>query len=207
MSKIASLIRDRRGFSLIEILIVVAIASSIVIVVSNLSGNVSVLNTLVSQQLQSKSDITQTLQITATEIRSAQRSANGGYPIESAGTSTFIFYADANENGLIDRVRYFTSSSSLYRGVTQPTGTPASYPSSAEVITDMVDNIVTPSSTPLFQYYDSSYAGTQPALTSTVDVSMIRLVLLSFYADVKPSQAPGPQYFSVLTDIRNLRSN
>lgn len=197
----------RQGFSLIEILVVVAIASAIVLVASNLNSNVSVLNSLVSQQLQSKSDITQTLQIVTTDIRSASASANGGYPIESAATSSFVFYSDPDGDGLAERIRYFLASSSIYRGITQPTGTPAVYVTSTETVTNMFDNIILSSTTPLFSYYDASYAGSQPAMTSTVDVSPIRMVGIAFSADVQPMQSPGPQFFSTLIAIRNLRSN
>ncbi len=197
-----------KGFSLIEVLIVVAIATSVVLVVGNLSNNVSLLNTLVSQQLQSTSDIAQTLQIMTTEIRSASTAQNGAYAIDSASTSSFVFYSDIDKNGTIEHVRYFLSSSTIYKGVIVPTGTPATYPTSSEVITDVIDNVVTPStSTPLFSYYDTNYTGTPPALSPPVVVSSIRLVGISFSADVQPKQAPAPQSFSDLIDIRNLRSN
>ena len=199
---------NRGGFSLIEIIVVVAIASSIVLIVSNLSGNVSLLNGLVSQELQSKSDITQTLQIVTREIRSAAPSASGAYPIDSAATSSFVFYSDSNNDGKVDRVRYFLASSTVFRGVIIPTGTPATYPTATETMTDMIDSVSVPSSTTLlFKYYDSSYTGIQSAMTSTVDVTPIRMVGISFYTDVKPQQSPGPQYFSTLINIRNLRSN
>jgi prepilin-type N-terminal cleavage/methylation domain-containing protein len=197
----------KKGFSLIEIIIVVAIASSVVIVVSNLSGNVTLLNNLVSQELQSKSDISQTLQIMTSDIRSAGPSANGAFPIDSASTSSFSFYSDSNKDGRTERLRYFVSSSSIYRGIIQPTGTPATYPTSTEIAIALIDNLVLQTSTPLFSYYDANYTGTQPAMTSTVDVSQIRLVGVSFYADTKPQQSPGAQYFSIFVDVRNLRSN
>jgi prepilin-type N-terminal cleavage/methylation domain-containing protein len=197
----------RQGFSLVEIIIVVAIAASIVIVVSNLSGNISLLNGLVSQELQTKSDINQTLQIMTTQIRSACTSANGAYPIVSAATSSFIFYSNGDDNGVLQRVRYFLSSSTIWRGTIQPAGTPATYPTATEIVTDMVDNVIIPSSTALFSYYSAAYTGTQAAMTSTLDVSPIRMVLMSFTADVNPKQSPGVQYFSIASDIRNLRSN
>ncbi len=198
---------NRQGFSLIEILVVVAIGASIVIVVSNLASNVSVLNLLVSQELQTKSDINQTLQIITTDIRSAEPSANGAYPIDSAGTSSFAFYSDISKNGLAQHVRYFLSSTTIWRGVIQPTGTPATYPTATEVLTDMIDHVIMPASSSLFSYYDSNYTGTQSALTSTADVSPIRVVGMSFLSDTAPQQSPGPQYFSTAIDIRNLRSN
>ena len=91
--------KQEKGFSLVEVLIVVAIAASLVIIASNFSGNVSGLNTLISQQLQSKSDTSATLQIITSEIRSASASQNGAYPIDSASTSSFAFYSDINKDG------------------------------------------------------------------------------------------------------------
>jgi prepilin-type N-terminal cleavage/methylation domain-containing protein len=205
---IKKILNDRRGFSLAEILIVAAIAASFVVVVSNLSGNVNLLNGLVSQQLQSKSDIAQTLQIMTSEIRSAGPSQSGAYPIDSATTSSFAFYSDINKDGSMEHVRYFLASSSIYKGVIEPTGTPATYPTSSEVILDIIDNIVAPTtSTPLFSYYDANYTGTQAALPSPIIISSVRLVGISFGSDVQPKQSPGPEYFSSLVDIRNLRSN
>ena len=99
--------QNREGFSIIEVIIVVAIAASVVMVVSNLSSNIDLLNGLVSQQLQSASDIAQTLQIVTTEIRSAGTSGNGAYPINAVSSSSFSFYTDIQKNGSIERVRYF----------------------------------------------------------------------------------------------------
>ena len=199
--------KPNRGFSLIEILIVVAIATSLVLIVSNLSGNISGLNTLINQQLQSKSDTTQTLQLITSEIRSAEPSANGAYPIDSAATGSFAFYSDLQKNGVIDHVRSFLASSTIYKGVIAPTGTPAAYPTSSEVLTDIIDNVVLASSTPLFTYYGPNYTGTQAPLAMPITVSDIRLVGIAFTAATNATNSSTPQYFSSLIDIRNLRSN
>ena len=198
----------RNGFTLIEVLIVVMIATSIVLVISNLSSNVSLLNGLVSTQLQSKSDVSQTVQLVTEEIQSAEPSANGSYPIVQAGTSSFAFYDDIDRNGTADYVDYYISSSSIYKGVIAPTGTPATYPTSSETVTDIVDNVIIPSSTPLFEYYDASYTGTQSPMSQPVVVSNVRLVQVSFEVNAnQPGQSSLPQIFSALIDIRNLRSN
>lgn len=198
----------RKGFSLIEIIIVVAIAATLVLAVSGLGGNVNGLNNLVSQELQSKSDISQTLQIFTTEIRSASAAQNGAYAIELAASSSLVFYSDINKNGNAERVRYFYATSTIWKGVIQPTGTPATYPAATEVVLDLIDSVIPPTtSTPLFRYYDASYTGIQTPLVAPVDVSAIRLVGISFYSDVQPNQSPGAQYFSSLVDVRNLRSN
>ena len=199
---------SRSGFSLLEILIVIAIASAVVLVVGNFSNNISGLNVLVSQELQSKSDVNQLLQTAGNEIRSMTESGNGAYPIDVAGTTTFAFYSDINQNGSVDHVRYFLASSSIYKGVIAPTGTPASYPTSGEVVADIIDNVARPAtSTPLFTYYDSSYTGSQAPLAQPVSIAAIRLVGISFMVNTNASRSSAPQYFSTLVDIRNLKSN
>lgn len=199
---------SRSGFSLVEVLVVVAIAAAIVITVGNFSGNINLLNNLVSVQVQSKSDVGQTLQIMESEIRDAVPSQNGAYPIDSATTGTFAFYSDLDKDGSVEHVRYFLASSSIKRGLIQPTGTPATYPTSSEVIASVADNVALVSSTPLFSYYGASYTGTQSSLVSPVDVSQIRLIGINFMVAVRASSSPtSTQYFSAMVDMRNLRSN
>jgi prepilin-type N-terminal cleavage/methylation domain-containing protein len=209
------LVSSQSGFSLAEVLIVVAIAGAVVLVVGNVGTNVSGLNGLISNNLQSKSDIAQTLQIITSEIRSAAPSAAGAYPIVAAATSSFSFYDSVNANGVVDYISYYLASSTIYRAVIAPTGTPATYPTSSQIVYDMIDNVSlvsssASSSTPLFTYYGTSYTGSAgQALTSPTAVATVRLVQISFSSatEKNPSQPSPPQYFSSLVDIRNLDSN
>jgi type II secretory pathway pseudopilin PulG len=199
---------SRAGFSLFEILIVITIAAAVVLVVGNFSSNITGLNGLVSQELQSKSDVNQVLQMAATEIRSMSQSGNGAYPIAAAGTTTFAFYSDINKNGSVERVRYFVASSSIYKGVIAPTGTPVVYPTSSEIVADIIDNLLIASaSTPIFTYFDSAYTGAQAPMAQPINISAIRLVGISFTINTNASRTSAPQFFSTLVDIRNLKSN
>lgn len=199
-----------KGFSLIEILVVVAIAAVVVLVVGNFGNNITGLNTLITSELQAKSDANQSLQIMAEEIQSSAISANGAYPIDAVSTTSFAFYSDINKNGSAEHVRYFYATSTIYKGVIAPTGTPANYPTSTEVITDFIDNVIITTSTPLFSYYGSSYTGTQSALTYPIAIASIRLIGISFEAQTNKTSTVkrSPlQYFSTLVDLRNLDSN
>lgn len=199
----------RNGFTLVEVLVVVAIAAIVIMVVGNFGTNIAGLNQLVSLELGAKSTINQTLQGMTEEVRSASVSAAGAYPIESAGTSSFIFYSDINKNGGAERIRYFYATSTIYKGVIAPSGTPATYPTSSEVLTIAVQNVSLSSSTPLFSYYGATYSGSQAPLASPVPVAAVRLVGIAFSVVTARTSTAGTnvQTFSNLIDLRNLDSN
>ena len=201
---------SRAGFSLIEILIVVAIAAVLISVASNFGSNIMGLNQVVTSELQAKSDINQSVEMMSEEIQSAMASANGAYAIDSAGTSSFVFYSDINKDGATERVRYYYATSTIYKGVIAPTGTPATYPTASEIVTDFVDHVIIPTGTPLFSYYGSSYTGSQSPLTYPISVAGIRLVGISFLSQTNQTSSVNRspfQHFYTLVDMRNLDSN
>lgn len=203
------IITTTNGFSLAEVLIVVAIAAALVVVVGGIGSNVASLNGLVGDSLQSKSDIAQTLQIMTSEIRAAEPSAAGAYPIVAAATSSLSFYTDVNDTGKADYVSYYLASGTIYRVVIAPTGTPPTYPTSTAITYDMIDNVSLATSTPLFSYYDTSYTGSGASMSSPIAVGSIRLVSVAFISQTNqnPASPPTPQYFSNLIDMRNLDTN
>lgn len=196
-----------RGFSLVEVVVVVAIGAAVLFVIISLQGNVAVLENIVSQKLQSRQDLEQTFQILVTEIRSASPSSNGAYAIESATTSSFAFFSDIDRDGIFERTRYFLSSSTIWRGVVEPTGSPLVYVTSTEIVTKAVENVVNTSSTVFLEYFGENYTGSEAVLSSPIDVQQIRVVKVSIYADVAPGEAPKPAFFTNTITIRNLRSN
>jgi prepilin-type N-terminal cleavage/methylation domain-containing protein len=198
-----------KGFSLIEVLVVVAIAASVVLVVGNFGNNITGLDSFISSDLQSKGSTNASLSIMTKDIQSAANSAGGGYPIDAASTSSFAFYSDIDKTGIMERVHYFYATSTIYRGIISPTGTPPTYPSSTEIVTDFIHNVIIASGTPLFSYYGSSYTGTQASLSYPLTISSIRLVGISFSVQLnQTSTNRSPlQYFSSLINLRNLNTN
>ena len=197
----------RGGFSLVEIIVVVAMASLFIFVISSFGENLGVLQNLVGQKLQSRADIDQAMQIMSTEIRSAGPSSVGAYAVNSASTSTFSFYSDIDKDGLFERVRYFFSTSTVQKGVVKPSGNPLQYATSTEIVTAAVNYVLFSSSTQLFNYYGANYTGSGSPLAVPIDLSQVRIVKVSFYADVNPGKSPQPLFFSNEIDLRNLRSN
>jgi prepilin-type N-terminal cleavage/methylation domain-containing protein len=194
----------RSGFSLMESIIVIALVGGLVLVVASLRANLSTLDQIVSQRLQSRGDVDQAIQIMSTEIRSAGPSSLGAYPIEKADRGEFIFYSDIDKDGLFERVRYFISTSTIKKGITKPSGNPLTYTTSTETQNTAVASVVGVSST-IFSYYNSDYTGTSTALSYPANPTAVKVIEYYFYADVNASTSPTPEFFSGAITSRNLR--
>lgn len=200
--------QSREGFSVVEVIISAAVFSILIFVVASLRTNVDTLTNLVSQKLQSRQDIDRAMDQMVTEIRSASPSSQGAYPVESATTSSLVFFSDVDSDGLFERIRYTVGTSTLDRGVTKPSGSPLVYSTSSETVSTLISNLTKTTSSNVFTYYGEGYTGSQAALPATGTLaSAIRLVRVTVYVDVRPREAPKPAYVSQLISIRNLRDD
>lgn len=194
-----------KGFTFIEVVIVIAIFAVIFMVIASFGQNTSLLSNLINKSLQIEQDLRQTFQILVTEIRSMGTSGLGAYTIESAATSSFIFFSDIDEDGVFERVRYFAGTSTLQKGVIEPVGNPLVYVTSSEAVKTVVNYLLIATST--FEYYDANYTGSEAPLSTPIDVTKIRIVKVTVTADVNPGAAPKPVTFTNTISVRNLRSN
>lgn len=194
-----------RGFALMEFVIVIAIFAALFMVIVSFGGNIAQTSDLIRSVLVVEQDIGQVFRIMITEVRSAGTSEAGAYAIESASSSSLVFYSDADADGIFERVRYFFSSSTLEKGVVEPQGNPPVYATSTEVVKTAVPNVVATSS--FFAYYDKNYTGAESPLAEPIGVSLVRVVRIVVTADVKPSVAPKPTTYRYTVDVRNLRTN
>lgn len=199
--------KNRDGFSLIEVIVFAAIGAAILFVVSSMTRNVGTIEEFVNQKLKSRGDLEQTFQILVTDIRSAGPSSNGSYAIESASTSSISFFSDIDQDGVMEKVRYSFGTSTIIKGVIEPTGTPLVYASSSEKSGVLIENVISSASSSFLIYYGSDYTGSEQPLASPIDVSRIRVVKITVYVDTNPGQTPKPTFFSETVTIRNLRSN
>ena len=207
-----STFKRRAGFSLFEVLLVMALFSSTLFVVIRFRSNLDLLQNIVNQKLQSRQDIDQAFQRLVTDIRSAGPSSLGGYAIEAAATGSLTFYSDIDKDGIFERVRYFLASSTsatttLQRGIVEPAGNPLVYATSTEIVATAAANVVNTSTVQLFAYYDANYTGSEAPLSVPITTTAVRLVKISLLADVNPNTAPVSTLFSDMVSIRNLRSN
>jgi prepilin-type N-terminal cleavage/methylation domain-containing protein len=178
--------KNNKGFTLIEIIVVMAIFVLLIFGVSAILNSIFVNS---SQELMSMNNIDQARIVSSAfvnEIRNATMGSNGAYPLNYAGDSQIIFYSNfGNANpAVVNRIRYFISDNNLYKGVVVPTGNPLTYSLSSELVR-LVQSDLRNESIPLFYYYNGEYDGTgdahllQPVNINQVRFAKINLVVLN----------------------------
>jgi prepilin-type N-terminal cleavage/methylation domain-containing protein len=194
------------GFTLIEMVVVIALFSLISYgLLALVSGILT--NSNQEESLLANNDSARRVAFgLMSELRNAQTSATGAYALAAAADQSIIFYSYAG--GSVNRIRYYVSGGKLYKGVTKPSGSPATYDLDTETVT-LVQSDVANGSDPLFYYYDDSYNGTTDnPLSSPVSVTAVKFVKMNL-AIYKRGRAGSTATYNVTASgaIRNLKTN
>ena len=197
--------KNDHGFTLLEILIAMAITAIGLVFVTYFTIDLSNFGLTLDTRLENQRELEMTLRTMLSEIRSMGPGENGAYPIATADGTTFTFYTDIDGDGTFEQVRYFLQAGVLKKGITEPTQTePVQYPPANEAVKDVVHYITSAS---IFSYYAEGFPGQIASLSSPVDVSAIRLVSVSATTDIDPNKPPTPLTLSIMATIRNLRGD
>ncbi len=199
--------RYSKGFTLVEVVTTIVIMTSIMIAVSTFQFNVLNFNRSAGVALNNTQEVQSLMKTIARELRSMVPSSNGAYPIAVAATSTITFFADVDGDGLKDQIRYFVSTTTLYRGFIKPTGTPLSYVLANETIKILATGIRNSSTTPMFEYFTSTYAGTTTPMTYPLNIPTIRLIRSNLTIDTDPNKSPTVRTYTTQSALRNLKDN
>lgn len=195
------------GFTLVEILIVCAILVFFIGALATFSRDLFVFNERYNLSFSADSNAKSALKKLASELRAAETSAMGGFPIESAATTSLVFFSDSDRDGERERLRYFIEDRSLVRAVTEPTGNPISYPEEDEKTQTLIADLLTASSS--FIYFGDDYDGTASStpLTSPIDPLSVRMARFIFVIQAPNNKAPAPYVIQSEVMIRNLKDN
>ena len=134
-------------------------------------------------------------------IREAAFSSQGAFPIVSVQPNDFIFYADVDDDSIIERVHYYLSGTTLMRGILNPTGSPPDYTGAetVDVLADYVRNSA--QGLPTFQYYDALGAA---IASSTSAYTAVRFVKVTLAVNVNTATLPNQLSLYSSAAIRNL---
>lgn len=144
---------------------------------------------------------TQTLSQIQRYVREMQPGENGAYPLETTLDDELAFYADYDSDGTVERLRYFALQNTLRRGVTEPSGSPATYDSLTEKEIILLSALST-GGKPIFSYYNDAWPGdtvNNPLLPAdrNLETRLIRISIPVSYADsidTEPEVASGSVY-------------
>lgn len=196
-----------QGFTLAEIVVVVGIFGIIVLAISSFQVNVLNNNKYAQDSLSSAFDARNILRVMVKELRGASPGIDGSFAITTAATNTIAFYSDVDGDGVKDKVRYYIATSTLRKGYIKPTGNPPVYSSANEVFITLASNIKNATSSPLFEYFDSNYAGTSTPLTQPVTLTNVHLVKINLLIDADPNKSPNVRTYTSQVNLRNLKDN
>lgn len=191
-----------QGMTLVETLVAVSIIVAVGIVLSYTIQFFYRSNAYLLESTASLDSARRGIRDSILNIREASYGDDGAFPIATAATSTITFYANVDSDSPVERIRYYLSGTTLYRGVTNSAGNPPSYTGQPETITTIATYVRNASTTPLFSYYDSTGA----VLPTPVDTSQIASVAITAQIDLNPTRAPSIFTLSETATLRNLRA-
>lgn len=198
----------KRGFTLVEIVVAVAIVAIIVSVMAAFLVYYFGSYRFSFEGLATVGQAQGGLKRMIRELREARIADNGAWPIVEAIDNSLIFYADVTDDGKVDRVRYFLESEKLKRGVIEPSGSPTSYLSVNEKLAVIADNVVNSASEPLFGYFNGDW----PVDKTTNPISNNRISSTRYvkvHVKIDLGSVGGAGAFDLISGvmIRSLKTN
>ena len=161
-----------RGFTLIELIAVIAILGFVSLAITSAITYFYKSNRTVMQSIAAANTARAASIDFVRNIRQASYGDDGSYPLYEAASSSITFFSNADDDASLEKMHWFASNGTLYRGVTKYGGgnyqhierTNATFPF-------LQDN----ASTTLFQYFDAQGA----ELMDPVDVTAVRSVKMN----------------------------
>jgi prepilin-type N-terminal cleavage/methylation domain-containing protein len=198
--------KNNTGFTLVEVVIAVAIFSIISLAAFSLISNYNRTSDLIMVQLKLQSEGRSSLSQMVNDIRRTSGGSNGAFAIDSAGANSFVFYSNIDSDSYFEKIEYIIEGTELKKSVIKPSGNPLIYDPLNKTTTILSDKIAN-DTVPLFDYYDGSYAGTGGSLSLPVDITTIRFIKINLILDDNPSAPTSPQAMEAKVTLRNLKDN
>lgn len=192
--------RNHAGFSLVETIVVTGMTALISVLLGVLLVYFYKTNAYTLEQSTAVASARKGTEDAMRYLREASYGSDGSYPIESAATSSIVFYSNMDSDPAIERVSYVLQNGMLYRIILKPTGDPPAYTGTAFATSSIAGFVVNGPSVPLFRYFDDT--GTE--LSMPIDVSKIASLKATFVIDVNPNRAPTSFTLSGGATLRNL---
>lgn len=195
-------IRDTctQGMTLIEAVVWVAIFTSAMLALTTSVQYFYRTSNHVIQEASATASAQRGIDLLVRTIREASYASDGAYPIASIAPNDIQFYADIDNDPLIEKLHYYLSGASLKQGVIHPANDPPSYVN-PEVISNISEYVQNPvQGTSLFTYYDKNGA----QINNYSKIGDVRFVTVNLLVDVDPLRTPTIITLRSSAALRNL---
>lgn len=134
-------------------------------------------------------------------IRQAQQGDDGSYLLKSGDNFDIVFYANVDDDNVVERIHYYLIGGIFYMGVTDSSSDPPySYPVDDEVVSIVSSNVVNTNTDYIFEYYDNNAV----LMATPITPGSVRMIEVRLLVDVDPFSSPIPVTVKSRTTMRNL---
>ena len=194
------------GFTLVEVLFVVAINTLLLLVITSTIVSLYKNNQTTSAQAQEVDSARRGLILWVRDAREMTAAADGAYPLVVVENDRLGFYSDVDRDNSVEYVEYELTGTTLRKKVFNPVGYPATYNLAVAddtfIMSEYVQNIIQGQLT--FKYYND--AGTLIA-SPTAMISDIRYIEMQIIVNIDPVNSPGEFMLKGSATPRNLKDN
>lgn len=197
-----------KGFTLIEILIALVITGMMGAALLGLQFIISQNQIVAWQSYISVDEANANVTSLVREVRTAKESENGAYPLANADDHEIIFYSDYDFDGETERIRYYLNGTQFSKGVIEPVGQPATYPSGNEIVKLLSDNVRN-GSVAVFYYYNGDWPAdtVNNPLPTPSNLSEIKLVRILIKLNTDPDDPNNDYILESYSQVRVLKEN
>jgi len=204
----AAIKKHSSGITIIELLLAVAITSIIGVGIVSLQYILGQNQIAITTSYKSVEDANFISNMIAKELRRASQSEAGSYALSVAGDQNIVFYSDYDLDGRIEKIQYQLNGDTLTKTITEPTGTPVTYPA-GQATSSQISDIIRNGSTPIFYYYNEDYpTDTQNnPLSAALRLSETRSIGVYLRANTNDSDSEKDYILNSFINIRMLKDN
>lgn len=194
------IMNTQRGFTMIETIVWIAVFISAMLAIVTSLLYFYRTNSYAIEQATATASAQRGLEQIVRVIREGAYSSQGAFPIVSIAENDFVFYADIDDDALIERVHYYIDGTDFMRGVLEATGNPPDYSGveTTSVVAEHVRNIELSLTT--FHYYDE--LGVE--ITNFDNWTAVRFVQVELAVNVTIGTLPNQFTLNSSAAIRNL---
>jgi prepilin-type N-terminal cleavage/methylation domain-containing protein len=194
-----------RGMTLVEMIVVIAIYTMLLAVISGSVYSMYQQNAYSFAQANEIDHARRGINRFARDVREMTYAENGTFPIVVRDSHRFGFYSDIDKDNSVEYVEYQLATTTFYKKVYNPVGTPPVYnfatPDQTLILSEYVQNMLQSTST--FLYYDENGV----LLNTGALLTDVRYIKGQLIVNIDPLRAPGEFMLRTGVTPRNLKDN